>query len=58
MHEHIHLELYSHHVKCGGAGQDGGVGPEKACQGGPTVPEEEGVPRQEAGAEVRFTHQD
>lgn len=53
-----HLELYSHHVEWGRAGQDGGVGPEKAGQGGPTVPEEQRVPRQEAGAEVRFTHQD
>lgn len=39
-----HLELYSHRVKRGRAGQDGGVGPEKACQGGPTVPEEQGMP--------------
>lgn len=53
-----HLELYSHHVKRGRAGQDGGVGPEKARQRCPTVPEEQGVPRQEAGAEVRFSHQD
>lgn len=45
-------------MKCGRGGQDGGVRPEKARQGGPTVPEEQGVPGQEAGAEVRFTHQD
>ncbi len=39
-----YLELDSHHVKCGRAGQDGGVGPEEARQGRPTVPEEQGVP--------------
>lgn len=53
-----HLKLYGQHVKRGGAGQDGGVGLEKAGQGRPTVPEEQRVPGQEAGAEVWFTHQD
>lgn len=53
-----YLELYGHHVKCGREGQDGGVGPEESRQRCPTVPEEQGVPGQEAGAEVRFTHQD
>lgn len=42
----------------GRAGQDGGVGLKKACQCCPTVPEEQRVPGQEAGAEVRFTNQD
>lgn len=53
-----HLELYRHHLEGGGAGQDGGVGLEKARQCCPTVPEEQRVPGQEAGAEVRFTNQD
>lgn len=55
---HSHLELHSQQAQCGGAGQDGGVGPQQACQRRPTVPEEQGVPGKEAGAEVRFTHQD
>lgn len=42
----------------GGAGQDGGVGLKKTRQCCATVPEEQGVPGQEAGAEVRFTNQD
>lgn len=53
-----HLELYSHHVKRGGAGQDGGAGLQEVGQGGATVPEEQRVPGQEAGAEVRLPHQD
>lgn len=53
-----HLKLHSHHVERCGAGQDGGAGLKQAGQGRPTVPEEQGVPGQEAGAEVRFTHQD
>lgn len=51
------LELYSHHVQRGRAGQDGGVGPQKARQRRATVPEEQRVPGQEAGAEVRLAHQ-
>lgn len=53
-----HLKLYSHHVEGGRAGQDGGVGLKKARQCCPTVPEEQRVPGQEAGAEVRLTNQD
>lgn len=53
-----YLKLHSHHLKRGRAGQDGGAGLEKAGQCRPAVPEEEGVPGQEAGAEVRFTQQD
>lgn len=51
------LELYGHHVQRGRAGQDGGVGLQKASQCRATVPEEQRVPGQEAGAEVRLTHQ-
>lgn len=53
-----HLKLYSHHMKGGRAGQDGGVGLKKTRQCCPTVPEEQRVPGQEAGAEVRLTNQD
>lgn len=51
------LELYGHHVQRGRAGKDGGVGLQKASQCRATVPEEQRVPGQEAGAEVRLTHQ-
>lgn len=51
------LELYGHHVQRGRAGQDGGIGLQKASQCRAAVPEEQRVPGQEAGAEVRLTHQ-
>lgn len=54
---HSYLKLYSQHLKRGRAGQDGGTGLKKARQGCPTVPEEQRVPGQEAGAEVRLTDQ-
>lgn len=42
----------------GRAGQDGGTGSQEARQSSPTVPEEQGVPWQQAGAEVWLTHQE
>lgn len=50
------LELHSHSMQGGRAGQDGGSGAQEARQSRPTVPEEQGVPRQQAGAEVRLPH--
>lgn len=41
----------------GRAGQDGGAGAQQARQRRATVPEEERVPGQQAGAEVGLTNQ-
>lgn len=40
-----YLELDGHHVKSGGAGQDGGIGSKKACKGGAAGPKVQRMPR-------------
>lgn len=53
-----HLELHGGSVERGGAGQDGSPRTQQLGQCRPAVPEEQAVPRQQAGAEVWLAQQD
>lgn len=55
--EIIDLKFNSGYVKCGSTRQDGSVGQKQLGHSSTTIPEEQRVPRQKTGAEVRLSHQ-
>lgn len=55
--EIIYPKFNSDYVKCGSTRQDGGVGLKQLGYSGAAIPEEQRVPRQKTGAEVRLSHQ-